>query len=161
MTLPDIDSTATYGGPKQDDRPVENPLTDESAADINKMKASVAGMTQTAERAIRRFVGHATTPPDAASNAHFSVWGNTPDLKPPVTKGGTGVYDITYPATVLDELGEEHTVNLVDGKWSVNGTVPYTCTLTITAPNIARLRVFDMAGVANDAVGATIAVFLR
>jgi hypothetical protein len=53
---------------------VEDATTDLGAAYFNKMSASVAAMTHTAPRAVRRFVGHATTPADPSSGlVHDSI----------------------------------------------------------------------------------------
>jgi hypothetical protein len=159
--LPGIDSLSTYGDAKSNYAPVEDPTTDEDAAHRNLYAANVAAMTQTAPRAICRFVGHGTTPTDPASNVHFAVWGNDVSVKPVVAHSATGVFTITWPSTITDELGEEHSVNLVDGWPNVNGSTLYHAQVTITAPNVATVYVFNSAGAANDAVGVTIAVFVR
>lgn len=159
--LPEIDDLDTVGGEKEDYEPVEDPVTDLAAAHWNLVAMNATMVTQTATRAIRRFVGHATTPAEPSSNPQFAVWGNGVSVLPTVAKGGTGIYDITWPTSVTDPLGVSHTVNFVDGTWNVNGSTAYTCTLTVTSPNVVRLRVFDMAGVANDGAGATFAVFVR
>jgi hypothetical protein len=158
--LPGVDSLADYGDAKSDYAPVEDPTTDESAEHRNLYAANVAAMTQTAPRAIYRFIGHGTTPTDAASNVHYAVWGNDVDVKPAVAHSATGVYTVTWDTTVTDELLEEHTVNLVDGWANVNGTTAYHVQVTCSV-NVATIYVFDMAGAANDAVGATIAVYVR
>ena len=118
-------------------------------------------MSQTAPRAIYRFIGHATTPTDASSNYQYAVWGNDVSVKPTPAHTGTGVYTLTWPTTVTDELGESHSVNLVDGWANVNGSTLYHVQVTITSPNVATVYVFNAAGAANDAVGVTIAVYVR
>ena len=160
MTLPAIDSLATVGGAKSNYAPIEDQTTDEDAEHRNIYAADAVAATQTNIRAIYRFIGHGTTPTDAASNVHYAVWGNDADVKPVVAHSATGVYTVTWDTEVTDELGEEHTVNLVDGWANVNGATAYHVQVTC-AVNVATVRVFDMAGAANDAVGVTFAVYVR
>lgn len=160
--LPGVDSLSSYGGVKINDAPVEDSSTDEDANHRNLYAANVAGLTQTACRAIYRFKGKASSPPDdATANVHFNVWGNGVSVKATTARTTTGVFTLTYPSTVTDELGVTHSVNLVDGWGNANGSTAYHVQVEITSPNVATVRVFDMAGVASDAVGVTIAVFLR
>lgn len=159
MTLPAVASLDTYGGILEDFAPVEDPVTDESATYRNQYVADVAGMTQTAYRAWVAFEGHATTPADPDSDVHGAVWGDGNDVKPTVEHDSTGVYIITWPEEVTDELLEEQTVNLRRCSWNVEGTTPFTCTATVTAPNEVTLRVFDMAGVANNGVATVFTVY--
>lgn len=159
--LPGVDSLETYGGEKDNYAPIEDTTTDEDAAHRNLYASNVAGMTQTISRAMCRFVGHATTPTDPASNVHFAVWGNDVSVKPAVAHSSTGVYTITWDSTVTDALGEDHSVNLATGWANVEGSTLYHAQVTITAPNVATVYVFNSAGAANDAVGVTISVFVR
>ena len=159
MTLPDTDTIDTYGGELINYHQIVDPTTDRDADAMNQALASVAGMTHTAIRAWRTFVGHATTPTDPASNSHDSVWGNSAGVKPTCAHSATGVYTVTWTATQDDELGETHTLNLRRGWAQVEGATAYVCQVDFTAANVARVRVFDMAGAANDAVGANITVY--
>lgn len=158
MTLPEIDDLATFGGELNNYSPVVDPTTDRDAAAMNIALADVAGMTQTCVRAWAAFVGHGATPTDPASNIHGAVWGNTAPVKPTPARTGSGVYTVTWPSSVTDELGESHTVNLRRGWAQVEGATAYHAQVSFSA-NVATVRVFDMAGAANDAVGATIVVF--
>jgi hypothetical protein len=159
--LPGVDSIEDYGGVKEDYAPVEDNSTDESADHRNLYAANVAGLTQTAPRALCRFVGHAVTPTDPASNVHFAVWGNDLAVKPTVAHSATGIYTITWPTTVTDELGEEHTVSLATGWANTEGSTLYHVQVTITSSNVATVYVFNAAGAASDAAGVTFAVFVR
>lgn len=159
MRLPQTATLSTYGGKKENEYPVENPLTDISAEEHNELADDVQAMTHTALRAWYAFVGNATTPTDPASNIHDAVWGDSLAVKPVLARTGTGVWTLTYPTSYVDELGNTRTVNLRRGKlFSVEGTTPYVVTVTPTSANVLTVRIFDMAGVANDAVGATIVV---
>jgi hypothetical protein len=158
--LPGIDSLADYGDAKSDFAPVEDPTTDESAEHRNLYAANVAAMTQTVCRAWVAFTGHAVTPVDPDYHIHGAVWGDTAGVKPTVVHDSTGVYVIEWPEEVDDELLVEHTVNLRRCSWNVEGATPYTCTATVTAPNEVTLRVFDMAGAANDGVATVFTVYV-
>lgn len=160
MTLPAIADLNTYGGVREDYAPVEDASTDVGADELNNVFADVAGMTQTACRAWVRFVGHATTPADPSSNVHGAVWGDDPSVKPTVAKGGTGIYDVTWPTTINDELDVDYTINLRSGWVSVEGTTLYFYTVTPTGPNTFRVRVFNTGFAANDAAGVTFALFV-
>lgn len=157
--LPGIDDLDSYGGEKLDYEPVEDPTTDIGADAWNLIASNVAGMTQTACRAWVAFVGHAATPADPASNVHGAVWGSSAPVKPTVVKGGTGIYDITWPTEITDELGVEHTVNLRHAWGSVYGSTANPFTVTITGPNTIRMRTFNTSFAANDVAGTTFAVF--
>lgn len=162
MTAPDVDSLATYGGAKVDLAPVTDPTTDRPAAGANKAYASTAMMTHTALRAWRSFVGAATTPDVnlPAVNAHDAMWGSGTGVKPAVARTGTGVFTVTWPATVSDELSVSHSTALRRG-WAVaDSATLYHAVVVISAANVATVRVFDASGVASDAVGATITVFV-
>ncbi len=158
VTLPDTDSFDTLGGELSNYAPVEDPTTDLDADADNKTRLDVAGMTETCARAWCCFVGNAATPTDPASNVHGAVWGSTAPVKPTVTRTGAGVYTITWPASVTDELSAAHTVNLRRAWWNVEGTTPYICTATPVA-NVVTFRVFTHAGVADDAAGVNLTVY--
>lgn len=162
MSLPDVATLATYGGPKINDAPVEDYLTDEDANDRNNNFADTAAMTHTACRAWVSFVGHATTPTDPATNVHDSQWnnGNPVNTKPVVAKGGTGIYTITYPSTCTDELNVVKTLNFKRAWANVEGATPYFVQAQATSPNVITVRVFNAAGTANDAAGVTFVVYV-
>lgn len=157
--LPDVDALTSYGGAKENYAPVEDSTTDEDAEHRNLYAGNVAMMTHTAVRAWVRLKGHASSPTDPSSNVHDAVWGNDATVKPATARTGTGVFTITWPETVTDELGEEHSVNLrqVVGV-NVEGSTLYFAQATITAPNVVTLYVFNSSAAANDAAGVTFGV---
>lgn len=165
MTLPDTDSLSTLGGTLTNFSPVEDPTTDLDAGADNKSRSNVAMVTHTIERACRRFAGHATTPADPASGfVHDALWGSSGAVKPPVTKGGTGIYVVTWTATQNDELGVAHTLNFRTAQaWvEVSGTTRYFAHARVTAANVVEVRVFIDGGAGadtlNDAAGLNIVV---
>jgi hypothetical protein len=157
--LPDVDSLSTYGGAKEDYAPVEDYTTDEAAAHRNLYAANVAAMTHTATRAWVSFVGNASSATDPASNIHDAVWGNGVSVKTTNARTGTGVWTLTWPTSVTDELGVSHAVNLRRAWASVEGSTPYLVTVTPTSSNVLTVRIFNTSGTANDAAGVTINVF--
>lgn len=161
MTLPDRDTIDTVGGAKRNYGPVEDPTTDRDAIQANKAYANSSMSTRTQPRAWCLFTTSATTPTLEDDDA---VWGNDVDLKPAIARTGTGVFTITWPETVYDEipsadLGRElHTVNLRYAKPWVTGATPLHVTATVTAANVVTVRVFNTAGTLVDAAGAIIGV---
>jgi hypothetical protein len=164
MTLPAVDSLATYGGALENYSPVVDPTTDEDATSRNKYAANVAMATHTLVRAIRSFVGvNGANPTDPVSGfVHDAVWGSTPDVKPTVARTGEGVWTVTWPEEVDDELDEEHTVSL-QRAWAeveCDGTL-YHATAKVTAANVVTVRGWLANGTADDLTGLTITVWAR
>ncbi len=162
MTLPDIDALSTYGGPLNNYAPIVDPTTDEDAASRNKYAMNVAMMTHMIPRAMRSFVGVAgATPTDPLSGlVHDALWGNGTGLKPVVGWSATGVWTCTWPATVVDELGVTHSVNLRRADAQVEcGATKYDATASVTAPNVLTIRGWTAAGAANDLVGLVVSVW--
>lgn len=159
MTLPDKADLAAYGGALVNYQPVADPTTDLDADAFNNCRADVAGMTNVTVRAMVSFVGHGTTPTDPVTGfIHSAVWGESAPVKPAKARFGAGVFDLTWPTTITDALGEEITVNFRRARGFAEGSTAYHVQCEVTAANVVRVRVFDMAGAANDAVGATITV---
>lgn len=172
MTLPDVDSLSTYGGPVSDYSPVVDPTTDESAVFRNKYAANVAMMTQTAVRAICSFVGvTGANPTDPVVGfIHAAVWGAGPSVKPTVSRSGTGIWLVTWPATVSSELtsalaaqggGVTHNVNLRRARASVelSGSTKFDATARVVAANQVEVRGWTSAGALDDLNGLTVTVW--
>ena len=153
MTLPDVDDLDTLGGAFADYDNVEDPTTDLGAAFYNKNNANTAMMTQTAARAICTFVGGAVPADPGSGFVHAAVWGGSAPVKPVVANTGTGVYTVTWPASVNDELAVSHTVNLRRGHTAVEGGTPYITTTEITSANVATVRIFDATGTLSNGAG--------
>ncbi len=171
MTLPDVDSLATYGGPLSDYSPVVDPTTDESAVFRNKYTANVAMMTQTAVRAIRSFIAQTGADPidPVIGFVHAAVWGAGPALKPAVERQSTGIWLVTWPETVQSELspalpsqggGLMHSVNLRRAKAEVElaGATKYEATARVLAANVVEVRGW-LAGALDDLDGKLVTVW--
>lgn len=170
MPLPSISSIDNYGGPKANYAPVTDPTTDEDAADRNRYVCDVAMMGHSAPRGFVRFVAaDGADPSDPASNVHDAMWGSSVSVKPAVARTGEGVWTVTLPTTVDDELttedaslggGETHTVNVraaVAQATAVAGVLVHAVA-ELTSANVITVRGFTAAGTADDIAGSTITV---
>lgn len=175
MTLPDVDSLATYGGALADAAAVSNPLTDRSASGTNPAYANVAMATHTNIRAWARFTPAGTGTPvlAAAGVAHDELWGaamGAAAAKPMLARTATGTYTLTWPATVLDEvpptaLGGQasHALNLrvaFCNEEIASGTL-YRAVGIVTAPNVVTVSIWTVGSTPAlaDPNGPTFAVF--
>lgn len=158
MTLPDKDSIDTYGGTKTDYQPVEDASTDRSADEINGALASVAMMTRTCLRAYAMFTTHGSAP---TVDEHEALWGNANAVKPAVTVSGTGIYLINWPETVDDELGTEHSVNLLTGWAQIDAQSAFKH-VTITKVNAFtfQVRVYDSSHALDGTTGLKVKVWV-
>lgn len=172
MPLPDISSIDDVGGAKANYSPVTDPTTDEDAADRNRAFCDVAMMGHTAPRGFVRFVTtNGAAPTDPASNVHDALWGSAVGVKPVVARTGEGIWTITWPATVDDELtledaalggGETHTVNVrtaIAQATAVAGVLVHAVA-EVTSANVVTVRGFTAAGTSDDIAGSTITVLI-
>lgn len=171
MPLPDISSIDDFGGPKANYAPVTDPTTDEDAADRNRYACDVAMMGHTAPRGFVRFVTtNGAAPTDPASNVHDALWGSAVGVKPVVARSAEGVWTVTLPTTVNDELtleaaaalggGETHTVNVrtaIAQATAVAGVLVHAVA-EVTSANVITVRGFTAAGTADDITGSTVTV---
>ncbi len=153
MTVPDVDTLATYGGAMQNYAPVEDPSTDRDASAANQSYASTAAMTHTAARSVIRFTAAATSLAMAIVS-HDSVWGNSVAVVPVPARTSIGLFTITVPATITDDLGVLHTVALRGATCTPEGTVPYFCTASVSA-NVITVRIFTSGAALDNAAGVT------
>lgn len=170
MPLPDISSLDDYGGPLANYAAVTDPTTDEDAKYRNRYACDVAMMGHTAPRGFVRFVAaDGADPTDPTSNAHDALWGSSVGVKPAVGRTGEGVWTITLPVTVDDELtaedaalggGESHTVNVRAAfaqATAVSGVLKHAVA-EVTSANVITVRGFLANGTADDLAGSTITV---
>ena len=160
MTTPDIATLATYGGALQNyqGQAVVNPLTDRDAAAANEAYTDCAAMTHTAIRTWTRFTAAASTGA-LVLVTHDALWGNAAPVTPTLARSALGVFTVTYPATITDELGHTKTPNLRAAWGQARVTsIHYDVDVTPTAPNVLTVRVFA-GGSASDAVGIDLDIF--
>ncbi len=160
MTLPDADSLSTYGGQFENYLvDVVDPVTDLSADQFNQLSATVAMGSRMLPRCVVQFLGHGTTPTLVGFEAQ---WKGTTVTAPTIAHSSTGVYTVTFGASVQDELLVSHTLNLVYG-WgqAEGGAVAYVVSVTPVA-NVITFHVFLASTAAlNDAVGIALTCWAR
>jgi hypothetical protein len=165
MATPDVTDAADYGMPAGGFKDgegiaVEDPTTDQSAAGANVMLNDVAQMTHTALRAWARFTAGAA-PAIAGTNGHDAMWGSASGVKPVPAKTATGTWTLTWPATVQDQLGNTHNVNLRKARVSVEGSALKFAQCVVTAPNVVTVYGFIFSAgafAADDLTGITLLV---
>lgn len=162
--LPNVATIANYGDVKQNHLQVSDPSTDLDANDYNEMISDLAGVTQTAVRAWRTFVGTSSVgaAPDPVTNIHGAVWGTSPALKPAVYLQETGVYVVEWPTTIPHELGGNITLSIRGVHQPiVQSNVAYLAWATVLAPNAVAVYVSTPYGEPANANGLpiTISVF--
>ena len=161
MTIPDIDDLSSLGGVKENYGPIVDPLTDLDADQDNRSRADVAGMTHTAVRAVRQFIGAASSPPtEPSSNSHDAVWGNDVGVKPTIVRNSAGYHTITWPAEVTTELGETVALNFRWAHAVAHGSTAFMVNCGVVTANTVDVRIFDAAGAAADGVGTHFTVFV-
>ncbi len=155
MTLPAIYTLSTYGGAMANYAPVEDPTTDRDATAANQAYASAAAATHTTPRAWARFTAAASTGAMVLV-AHDAVWGTS--VPPTLARTSAGIFTVTWPATITDELGTVQTVALRAATATYEGAVAYFAGASATV-NIATINVgLGTTGALNDAVGVNILV---
>ena len=158
-SMPDVDSLATYGGAMANYAPVEDPTTDRDATAANKAYASTAAMTHTATRLWCRFQTNTTTG-TMILIAFDSTWGSALDgRQPALARAGTGLFTLTVPATIVDELGVTHAIALRGGYGNCeSASTPYFVSISTNGASQITVAVFNAAGALNDAAGVSFSI---
>jgi hypothetical protein len=164
MTLPDIDSIASYngapGGVLQDYHGVEDVTTDQPAAGATAQQATTAMMTRTLPRAMVCFTY--VSGGSAPVTEHDAVWGNSVSVLPTVARSSAGLFQITFPATVTDAIGVSHSVNLRRG-WAnleIQSSLVVVGHVRRVSANVAEVRLVQDGGSAYDPVGIPVTVWM-
>ena len=161
---PDIATLANdLGGTLVNYAPIEDPTTDLDAGFDNNSRCMVAMMSHTAPRSWAKFTTAATTGA-LVLNAHDAMWGSSLGVAPALARSSTGVFTLTYPTTVNDELQppygpNAHTVNFRWGTASDrSATAGYDIKAVPTAANVLTVYVRDSTNTLVDAAGLIIDV---
>jgi hypothetical protein len=155
--LPTSASLANYGGQKINFAPVEDPNTEYDQSELNQAFNDVAMMTRTAVRGFVRFTTSATTP---AIVTHYAQWGNAAPVTPVVARTGTGVFTVTFPASVTDELGVSQSLLIRASAVHVEGnTFANSARCSATSSNVVTVYT-AASGTAADIAGSTILVMI-
>jgi hypothetical protein len=165
MTLPSRDSLATFGGTLGagyvDYSPVLDPTVDMPAAAGNQALSDVAMLTRTAVRAWARFTPAGTGTPVLVSN--WALWGTGSGAQPAVARSGVGIYTLTWPATVTDDLTVSsaagylgpQTLALLAAEGQTEGATFFSVQASASA-NVATLWIFGTGNTLADPNGPTI-----
>lgn len=146
--LPAIIDFDSLGGCLQNYAPVEDPTTDLDASADNETRANVAAMTQTLPRALCR--GTLDVAPSVA--AHRAVWGNSGSVAPAIIRTSVGVFDVIWPASVVDDLGVAQNVLFVAAQVSIGYGFGWHANVLVAGPNTVQVVVFDTSNAAADPV---------
>ena len=160
---PDSLSYSDLGGTKAEYSSPVDTSTDRSADEVNAAFAATSAMTRTSPRAWIKF---------SVSGASVltlvdwdAVWKAGTVTPPALTLVTTGKILITLPATVLDEQGESHSLNLkaafasIEGSTDALSTYAYNLQPKILTANTVRLWVANSTTVYTP-VNTTISLLL-
>jgi hypothetical protein len=162
MSLPDEATLSdTYGGPYTNERPVEDPTTELDAGAASELMSDVAGCTRTVERAWVKFNGltYTSGTQSIPVDDHNANWGGSAGVEPVVVQTAAGIYLITWPATVIDEILVTRTLNIryPHEPVTIDATLSRGKVSAFTA-NTISLSTFNAAGSANSLNGIPIFV---
>jgi hypothetical protein len=168
--LPDISSLAELGGALTNYSSVVDPTTDEDAKYRNRYACDVAMMGHTAARALCSFTAvNGSNPTDPTGFVHDALWGSLVAVKPTVARTGEGVWTVTWPSTVDDELsdedasiggGETHSVNIrraMAQGTAVAGVLKHAVA-EVTSAAVVTVRGYMADGTIDDIAGSIITV---
>jgi hypothetical protein len=161
MPLPDVDSLATAGGAVQDYSSVIDGTRERPAAGANAGFLDATSATHTVPRTQMRVQSKGTGTPVILF--HDEPFNNAQNPAPTVQRNGVGSWSLIYAngtsgGTVLDELGNTHTLNLQTAVCTPEG-VPLLCCVGISAPNILGLSFFNAVGASTTVDPPNGAVF--
>lgn len=160
MPVPAIDTFDDLGGALSNlaGMPVENPLTDVDADADNRARCNVAAMTHTTTHAWVAWTGATWTgsPASVTPDDHEAVWGSSVSVRPTVSQTAEGVWLVTWPTTITDELGTTHTVNIRRCRaWFISGSLVWAQPSAKTAHTVT-VKTGTAAGGADGLNGITI-----
>jgi hypothetical protein len=161
MPLPDIDDIDTFGGQHVDAHQQEDPTTDLTAAQFDKLSCDVAMSTHTAIRAWVRFIGITYTSGTMVivPTDHNAVWGSGTSVRPVVDQTAAGVYHATWAATQTDQLGVVHTLNIrAPLPMTVFGADTLRAKVVSTTANVLTINAFS-GGALNSLNGTAMIAF--
>ena len=160
---PDSLSYSDLGGTKLEYTAPIDTSTDRSADEVNLAFAAVSAMSRTSPRAWVKF---SVSGAGALTLVDWDAVWKAGTVTPPVlTLVTTGKITITLPATVLDEQGAEHSLNLKAGFASIEAStdtfsgVIYCLETKILTANTVRLWVASST-LAYTPINTTISLLL-
>jgi hypothetical protein len=148
MPLPDRDSLATAGGAVLDYSSTIDPTRERPAAAANAGFADATSATATVARVSARIKSAGTGTP--VFLFHDEVWNNGANVAPTIQRVAVGQWSIIYAAgasggVVVDELGNNHTVNL-QSAIATPENIPYLTCIGCSMPNVLGMSFFNAVG---------------
>jgi hypothetical protein len=135
VTLPEVDSSSDWEADSwANAEPLVDPETEIPAEAAREIAANISAATHTQIRAIVKFTGATYTSGSMpiAVGAHEEVWGSATNNPPTIVQTSAGRYKVTWPTTIVDELGAVHTIG-----------VRYPYLPTVSGPIAGRGHVYD------------------
>jgi hypothetical protein len=154
--LPRVASVTNYDGIKADYSAPRDSTTDRTASGANPMNNDVAAMTHCDPRAWARLtIKSAGTTPVLV--AHDEQWnnGNASNTAPVPARTSSGLFTLTYPATVYDEIPASAqgatpggiTLNLRAGWGNSRGGATWAnVEVSVTAANVLTISFWKFSG---------------
>ncbi len=160
--LPDISSAQSLGATSWADyQPITDPTTEISADILKEIAVNSCAATHTVSRAIVSFQCATYTSGSQSITVIDSdaVWGNLALVLPTVVQTSAGVYVITWPESLHDELGGDHTVNIrfPHNPVVIGSTYGSAMVVSKTAHSIT-IQAYDIDCVPDSLNGDTIVV---
>lgn len=150
----DLDS---FGGRKENFEPVSIRSQQIDAKEWNEMAASVSAMSKTAfhgEFSFQYVDGYVEL------TDHIAVWGSSSFLSPAVVRNSQGVFTVTLPESIIDELGREYVVSLRSGIANCAADARQA-NVSVSDSNVLVIRVRTLDGATDDGSEEPITVYFR
>jgi hypothetical protein len=112
---------STYGGPFSNGVPTQDASTEMDAAYANKLMEDAAQLTRPPCKAHFSFTTASGNGVRTASGV-FTLWGNGASYAPTITRTGTGVYTIVWPASFVDGLGVTESLSFARAHASISSS---------------------------------------
>jgi len=145
----------TYGGVFTDETPVENPTTEQSAAQYTRHAEDSAQLTRSAVKSVVRFqTTVAAAPAVVVASSGRSQMGTGGGALPTISKTAPGVYAITYATPWTDGLGESENVAFVFSHGAVSSLATKGRVQTTESANVITAWVLDTSDAASDLGGS-------
>ena len=134
--------------------PVQNPNTDWDASYAKRMGMDLAQATRAWPQAHFSFTTAGTNGARTASNI-FSRWGNGASYSPTITRTGTGVYTIVWPASFTNEMLETDTLSFTKAHASISSSTIVGFANVVGSGTSWTLYGLSTAGAASDLTAGT------
>lgn len=130
---------------------------------LSQAIGDVAALGLTANRILVRFTTAATTGA-LTLNSWWALWSNATTTTPVLARSSAGVFTITLPTTVNDEIDSYNgiknniTLNLFMAHAGAEGSTAIGSVNASAGANIITVNTFNTSFAANDVVGTVISV---